>query len=41
MPDGLVKEWCFLENSPNSFLIYITISDGYVFYAEGNMNTAG
>lgn len=41
MPDALIKEWCVVETSNTTFTIYVTISEGYIYYAEGTANATG
>ncbi len=41
MPDALIKEWCVVETSNTTFTIYVTISEGYIYYAEGTATATG
>ena len=40
MPDALIKEWNVFENG-ETFTLYVTCSEGYIFYAEGNVSSTG
>lgn len=40
IPDALIKEWCILETGPDSYSLYVTTSEGYIMFADGNVNSS-